>query len=274
VCSLIAIEVQNMDPNEVNAESRSIWDANAEWWDDRIGDGNQFQLELIEPATEKLIEIRSGTTVLDIGCGAGRFARRMAQLGAHVVAFDFSEKFIERARQRTPADMSNIEYHVIDATDREQMLALGEGRFDGAVATMCLMDMVEIDPLLEALPALLKPAGWFVFSITHPCFQPPGMGMFAERIEADGGSFLRTGVKITQYLTPGEWKSEGIVGQPKKQYYFHRPLGMLLQGAFRRGFVVDGLEEPGLGARPPEGRYLRWDSIPEIPPVLVVRMRR
>ncbi|MFQ6043062.1 MAG: hypothetical protein ACE5PV_19585, partial [Candidatus Poribacteria bacterium] len=36
---------------EFNAEARRIWDANAEWWDDKIGDGNEFQCELIEPAT-------------------------------------------------------------------------------------------------------------------------------------------------------------------------------------------------------------------------------
>jgi len=30
-------------------ENRRIWDANAHWWDDRIGDGNVFQDLLIEP---------------------------------------------------------------------------------------------------------------------------------------------------------------------------------------------------------------------------------
>lgn len=70
--------------------------------------------------------------------------------------------------------MKNIEYHVVDATDPERMLALGAGRFDGAVATMCLMDMHTIDPLLGSLPVLLKPGGWFVFSVTHPCFQTQG----------------------------------------------------------------------------------------------------
>jgi len=27
-----------------------IWNANAAWWDDRIGDGNEFQTHLITPA--------------------------------------------------------------------------------------------------------------------------------------------------------------------------------------------------------------------------------
>lgn len=32
--------------------NRRVWDANARWWDDEIGDGNDFQDELIEPARE------------------------------------------------------------------------------------------------------------------------------------------------------------------------------------------------------------------------------
>ncbi len=206
-----------------------MWDANAEWWDDRIGDGNDFQEELIEPATERLLEIWPGSTVLDVGCGAGRFARRMAELGARVLACDYSERFIERARSRTAsAGVENIEYRLVDATDRGPLLALGAGCFDGAVATMCLMDMAAIEPLFGALPVLLKPAGWFVFSVTHPCFQAPGFVKFAESVDSDGRYSERTGVKVSHYLRPSARKGEGIIGQPQPQYYFDRPLHVLL----------------------------------------------
>ena len=85
-------------------ENRRIWDENARWWDDRIGDGNDFQTLLIEPATERLLDVSTGDTILDVASGAGRFARRMATLGAHVVAFDCSAEFIECARERTSKD--------------------------------------------------------------------------------------------------------------------------------------------------------------------------
>src|SRR4029079_14346525 len=96
-------ESQNGEFPEQAEENRRIWDANARWWDDRIGDGNDVQTLLIEPATERLLAIAAGDRVLDVACGAGRFARRMAELGARVVAFDASAEFIARARERTPA---------------------------------------------------------------------------------------------------------------------------------------------------------------------------
>ena len=100
-------------PDHVD-ENRRIWNANARWWDDRIGDGNDFQTLLIEPPTERLLNVTAGDTILDVACGAGRFARRMASLGATVVGIDTSSEFIARARERTPADAS-IEHRVVDA---------------------------------------------------------------------------------------------------------------------------------------------------------------
>ena len=90
----------HVDFPEYTGENRRLWNANARWWDDRIGDGNDFQMLLIEPATERLLRVSSGDVILDVACGAGRFGRRMAQLGARVVAFDSSTEFIARARER------------------------------------------------------------------------------------------------------------------------------------------------------------------------------
>ena len=86
---------------EYDGETARVWDTLAEWWDDKIGDGNEFQDYLIEPATERLLGLQSGERVLDIACGAGRFARRMAALGTTVLAIDHSKKFIKRAKERT-----------------------------------------------------------------------------------------------------------------------------------------------------------------------------
>ncbi|KPL00348.1 MAG: hypothetical protein AMK75_05645 [Planctomycetes bacterium SM23_65] len=265
------------DFRELNEENRTIWDANAEWWDDRIGDGNAFQDELIEPTQERLLAIRSEETVLDVGCGAGRFTRRLAELGAHVVAFDFSEKFIARARKRTPKEMTNIEYHVIDATDEAQMLPLGRDRFDAAVATVLLMDLADVAPLMRALSEMLKVGGRFVFSLSHPCFHTAESSKFTEVAEEDGRYVVKSGVKVTGYRTPVAYRTEGIIGQPEKQYCFHRPLSLLFRTAFESGFVIDGFEEPGLHPpaedESPFHRPLSWRNMPEIPPILVVRMR-
>jgi 2-polyprenyl-3-methyl-5-hydroxy-6-metoxy-1,4-benzoquinol methylase len=251
-------------------ENRRIWDANARWWDDRIGDGNDFQTVLIEPATERLLRVSADDTILDIACGAGRFARRMASLGARVTAFDTSSEFIARARERTPAGAS-IDYRVLDASNMNEVLP--PGAHSKAVCTMAIMDMPEIAPLFHALSRLLPPGGAFVFSVTHPCFHSPAMQRFAEISENQSGTHVvTTGVKVSSYLSPSARKTEGIVGQPKTQFVFHRPLGALFRQGFAAGFVVDGIEEPRFPAPETVKAGVRWRDMAEIPPILVVRM--
>lgn len=254
-------------------ENRRVWDVNARWWDDRIGDGNDFQTLLIEPATERLLNIVAGDTILDVACGGGRFARRMAERGARVVAFDSSAEFVARARERTPGD-APIEYLVVDAANEVALASLGANRFDKAVCTMALMDMAEIGPLFTALPRLLTRGGSFVFSVVHPCFHSAEVQRFAETAEdASGRHVTRAGVKVSAYLSPFARKTEGIVGQPEPQWFFHRSLGVLCRYGFQAGFVVDGIEEPGLPASRGAEVGVRWHDMPEIPPVLAVRMK-
>ena len=109
------------DYPELNRETGDIWDRNADYWDERMGEGNFFHKLLIEPAQIKLLALQPGERVLDIACGNGQFARKMASLGAQVVACDISPRMVELARGRTDGTDADIKYHVADATDKDQL---------------------------------------------------------------------------------------------------------------------------------------------------------
>lgn len=244
-----------------------------------MGEGNAFQRILVGPATERLLDVRQGETVLDVACGNGVFSRRLAEFGASVVATDFSEKFVELARARTErAGYGHaVEYLVADATDEERMLALGEGRFDATVCNMALMDMPAIDPLMRVLRRLLKPEGRFVFSVQHPAFNSNAVRLVLEEEDRDGTLVETYSVKVSGYLHVPPGKGAGMPSEPAPHPYFHRPLSGLFGACFRAGFVVDGVEEPSF-PKPEEGsqstaRALSWGNFVGIPPVLVARAR-
>ena len=268
---------ENNSPDfpEYDGQTAEVWDSLAEWWDDKIGGGNDFQEYLIEPSTERLLELQPNELVLDIACGGGRLARRMASLGARIVAIDHSEKFVQRARERTKENAEKIEYRVVDATDTQALMALGERRFDAAVCTMALMDMSSIEPLISTLPRLLKQGGRFVFSVMHPAFNSGETRLVGEQFEKDGEMVTKFGVTVTDYAKPFAYRGLGIVGQPVPQHYFHRPINLLFNTCFKHGFVLDGIDEPTF----PEDAELKsrlpisWANIRSIPPVLVARMQ-
>ena len=91
------------DFEALHNQSRTAWDTNAAFWDQRMGEGNEFHKTLVEPATLALLELEIGQHVLDAACGNGQFARRMAEMGARVTAFDFSAPMIDIAKARTGA---------------------------------------------------------------------------------------------------------------------------------------------------------------------------
>jgi 2-polyprenyl-3-methyl-5-hydroxy-6-metoxy-1,4-benzoquinol methylase len=253
------------------AETRAIWNRKAAYWDEYMGEGNEWHLKLISPAVELLLDLRPGETILDVACGNGMLARRLAQLGARVIACDFSEAFIERARARSTDVADRIEYAVVDATDRNQLLELGERRFDAATCTQGLMDMPAIAPFYEAMTKLVKPGGRLVITVPHPCFNTHGMSMLAEALEDEQSRYITTSLRLTRYLTPRTAKGPGVPGEPEPHYYFERPLSELLGPAFGAGLVLDGMEEPSFEPGPPGASPLSWSSLPDFPPVLAAR---
>ncbi len=262
------------DRKDANEETRRVWDTNAGFWDERMGEGNDFVEVLIWPAVERLLPVRPGSRILDAACGNGLTSRRLAAMGAEVTAFDFSAEMIEFAQRRTVENRERIHYRVLDGTDEQSLLSLGERGFDAALCNMALFDMAEIDPLFRALSRLLKPGGSFVFSILHPCFNNAHSGHAAEEVDREGEIITQYSIRVWGYITPTINRGLAMRGQPLAQLYFHRPLQTLLGAGFQAGFVLDGLEERSF---PPEAESkdpLSWSGrYSEIPPVLVARMR-
>jgi len=262
--------MDNSDTSHL-AESRDIWDANAEAWDKRIGSGGGWQTIFIAPLVEKMLAIQPGETALDIACGNGIFSRRMAELGASVVASDFSPRLIEFARQRTTENGDRIAYHVADATDENQLLALAKGRqFDAAVCINALMDMPAIEPLFRAVAKMLKPGGRFIFTVMHPCFN--GIAITMQPELADYAQEPTYAIKISRYLSYEATKGLAIADQPLQQYYWHRPLHVLLNSAFSSGLVMDRIEEPPFRTDTPPASAFAWAHY-DMPPLLFVRLR-
>lgn len=262
-----------MTDSSFNLQVREAWDTNAAFWDERMGEGNTFHLQLIEPSVLALLALQSGERMLEIACGNGQFARKLTSLGAQVTATDFSPIMVERARAHMEPFNSGIEYRVADATSEGDLRTLGEHAFDAVVCNMAIMDMSEIAPLFRAIPHLLKPQGRFVFSTMHPCFNSNNPAFVAEMTDQEGTIVETWALKLTSYLQSKTYKGLAMIGQPVAQYYFHRPLHELLGEAFQAGLVLDGLLEPRLPASQSSPRWSSWLNYHEFPPVMVARLR-
>jgi ubiquinone/menaquinone biosynthesis C-methylase UbiE len=96
----------------------------------------------------------SRTSVLEIGCGAGNLARRLAASFPRTVALDFSAEMIALARSRTPADAA-VEYICADMFEH---LRRNSDTFD-CVVSSCVLHHVDLEAALTAMASVLRPGG-------------------------------------------------------------------------------------------------------------------
>jgi hypothetical protein len=90
--------------------------------------------------------------------------------------------------------------------------------------------------------------------------------------DLEGGVTEVYSVKVSGYGRPSSSKGVGIPSQPVLQWYFHRPLWMILAPFFEHGFALDALEEPLLQPDRKEAGTPGY-VYTQVPGVLVARMR-
>ena len=106
------------------------------------------------------------TRLLDLGCGTGLDAVRMAQRGPRVVATDWSTEMVARtaARARAEAMADRVEALTVGAHELERLE--GMGTFDGAYSNLgplnCVPDLAAVS---RACARLLRPDGVLVFTV-------------------------------------------------------------------------------------------------------------
>jgi len=151
-------------------EAGKYWNDNAEVWTRLARRGYDVYRDYLNtPAFFELLPDVRGLSGLDIGCGEGHNTRLLAEKGASVTAIDISNVFVQYATQEEERAPRHIDYRVASAVE----LPFGDSTFDFAVAFMSLMDIPEADRVLAEAYRILKPGGFFQFSIEHPCFATP-----------------------------------------------------------------------------------------------------
>ncbi|MCX7045114.1 MAG: class I SAM-dependent methyltransferase [Candidatus Sumerlaeota bacterium] len=146
------------------------WDANAEAWTTLARMGCDVYRDRVNtPAFMAMLPDVNGLHGLDIGCGEGHNTRLVVSRGARMTALDYSLRFIRAAC--APPDTPKTENHIGYLQASGLAAPFRDRAFDFAIATMSLMDMPRQEEAIAEAWRVLKPGGFFQFSICHPCFQ-------------------------------------------------------------------------------------------------------
>ena len=138
--------------------------------------------------------IGARTTVIDVGCGAGRHAFEAYRRGADVVAFD-----------QDAAELNNVDAILQEMKDAGEVpesaraeavkgdaldLPYADGTFDCVIASEILEHVPEDDRAIAELIRVLKPGGWL--AVTVPRWLPERVcWLLSEEYHSNEGGHVR-----------------------------------------------------------------------------------
>ena len=180
------------------------------------------------------------------------------------MAVDLSRGPLAIARRHEAAAPLGITYRHGDA---RTLAGIPDAAFDGVLCNLALMDIADLTPTLASVARVLRPGGWFVFSILHPCYHTA----LAYEVQTEDGALRAVG----RYFIEGHWRSDRRPGPPGKVGLYHRTLSTYVNTLTASGLMVEAMREPGRPTAPvPDSPAFAGLSQPcwtEVPSVLAVR---
>ncbi len=208
------------------------WESSHKWYDCLVGEkGHYYHEHVVLPKTLKLLNLQSGDSLLDLGCGQGVLSRRIpAKVDYH--GFDISPSLIQEAQKKSD--------HKFDIADITKPLPLKK-EFSHAALILVLQNLENHQKAFENAAHHLKPGGHLVIVMNHPCFRVPRQSSWG----IDESKKLQYR-RIDRYMEPLKVPIQTHPGQSDKSpqtWSFHHPLSTYIEGLAKTGFVVEKLEE-------------------------------
>ena len=124
-------------------------------------------------------------------------------------------------------------------TTRHNLSKFPDGPFDGVVCLWTLMDIPDAEATLASVARVLRPEGWFVMCVAHPCFYSPE----SSDVVDDNGVAVR---EVRNYFKVSFWVSN--TSNPKsvrvKVGAHHRTMSAYLNAITDAGLVLERTGEP------------------------------
>ena len=213
-------------------ENEEQWERHARWWQREFSAGADSEYEdQILPLVAR--HVQGSRRVLDIGCGEGQVARRVASGGAAVVGLDPTAAQVEVARERGGGP--------VYLRARAEALPCGDGSFDTVLVCLALEHVDAFEEAIAEVARVLEPGGRFVLLLAHPLLQAPGGAWIDDRIL--GEMYWRVG----SYLT--EEREFDEVAPGVDLLFIHRPLSRYIHAVGQAGLLIDDMVEEAPPAR-------------------------
>jgi malonyl-CoA O-methyltransferase len=132
--------------------------------------------DLDQQVTRRTFETKRFKSILEVGCGTGKNTALLASIADEILALDFSEQMIERAREKSSTD--NVAFRVADLT---QCWPVEDHSVDLVTCNLVLEHVEDIGFVFGEAARVLIEGGDLFVSELHPFRQYQGVVARFER---------------------------------------------------------------------------------------------
>lgn len=139
------------------------WEQNVAPWIKAIdNDEIKTRIGTTNEAIINQITKRAPASVIDIGCGEGWLANRLASKGIDVLGIDAIPAFINYAQKNQKGRYKVLPYEDLATQPVNE-------KFDLAICNFSLLGKESVELVFKQIQHLLKPKGGFLLQTIHPC---------------------------------------------------------------------------------------------------------
>jgi SAM-dependent methyltransferase len=146
-------------------DTKTTWDACGAAFDRYTSSEDSFSENVERPVIESLLGDLSGANALDLGCGSGVYATRLAARGARVVGVDLSAAMLGLARERARTRGVALDWLVADIA---RPLPFSDAQFDLLFTATVLHYVEDLGAVMREVARVLRPRGRLLASLLHP----------------------------------------------------------------------------------------------------------
>lgn len=220
-----------------NKRRDTSWQSVSKWYHKSVGDkGHYFHEHVVLPNSIKLLDLKSDSSLLDLGCGQGILGKNIPRIQKYL-GVDLSKDLIDFAKK----DSKKINSEKIDFLHADVSKPLNlDGDFSHAVIILALQNIENFQAVFANASRSLNKGGKFLIVLNHPYFRIPRQTSWEidqkRKIQYRRVDRYLSSQKIPINMTPGNKNST-------LTWSFHNSLQDYSGALKENGFLIKEIQE-------------------------------